>query len=94
MGWSSTCNTVGQSCGWFFGNVVFLTLESADFCNKHIRPYLGLENQTYGVVTFKSTLIKSRKNERQMLLLIFSSSFKILCIFSVSYSVSVHQNAL
>lgn len=51
VSWGSTCNSVGQTAGWFIGNVIFLTLESADFCNKNIRPYLGLNEQTYGIVT-------------------------------------------
>jgi len=43
----ATCNTVGQTAGYFVGNVVFLTLESADFCNK----YIYAQHETYGVVT-------------------------------------------
>lgn len=34
VGYASTCNTVGQTAGFFLGNVVFLALESADFCNR------------------------------------------------------------
>ena len=37
MAWASTCNTVGQTAGYFMGNVVFLALESADFCNAYLR---------------------------------------------------------
>lgn len=54
VSWGSTCNSVGQTAGWFAGNVIFLTLESVDFSNKYIRPILGLETQTYGVVTIDS----------------------------------------
>ena len=54
VSWGSTSNTVGQTAGWFVGNVLFLTIESADFSNKYIRPILGLENQNYGVVTIDS----------------------------------------
>ena len=50
VGWASTCNSVGQTAGWFIGNVIFLTIESADFSNKYLRPLLGLETQTYGLV--------------------------------------------
>ncbi|CAF0971281.1 unnamed protein product [Brachionus calyciflorus] len=49
VSWGSTCNTVGQTAGWFVGNVLFLTIESADFSNKYIRPFLGLEEQSYGI---------------------------------------------
>lgn len=34
VGYASTCNSVGQTAGYFLGNVVFLALESADFANK------------------------------------------------------------
>nr|KAG5698987.1 hypothetical protein BaRGS_033500 [Batillaria attramentaria] len=37
VGWASTCNTVGQTAGYFLGNVLFLALESADFCNNYLR---------------------------------------------------------
>uniref|UniRef100_A0A672MXK5 Solute carrier family 33 member 1 n=1 Tax=Sinocyclocheilus grahami TaxID=75366 RepID=A0A672MXK5_SINGR len=37
VGYASTCNSVGQTAGYFLGNVLFLALESADFCNKYLR---------------------------------------------------------
>ena len=37
VGYASTCNSVGQTAGYFLGNVVFLALESADFANTYIR---------------------------------------------------------
>ncbi|EDV23803.1 uncharacterized protein TRIADDRAFT_26229 [Trichoplax adhaerens] len=37
VGHASTCNSVGQTAGYFIGNVVFLALESKDFCNKYLR---------------------------------------------------------
>lgn len=37
VGYASTCNTVGQTTGFFLGNVVFLALESAEFSNKFLR---------------------------------------------------------
>ncbi|KAG8581028.1 hypothetical protein GDO81_007523 [Engystomops pustulosus] len=37
VGYASTCNSVGQTAGYFMGNVLFLALESADFCNKYLR---------------------------------------------------------
>lgn len=54
VGYASTCNTVGQTAGFFIGNVVFLALESADFCNKYIRSNESQSAQ--GVVTFESFL--------------------------------------
>ncbi|KAJ8320988.1 hypothetical protein KUTeg_002575 [Tegillarca granosa] len=52
VGWASTCNTVGQTAGYFLGNVLFLALESADFCNKYLRS----EPKDVGVVTLSSFL--------------------------------------
>ena len=37
VGFASTCNTVGQTAGYFIGNVVFLALTSSDFSNKYLR---------------------------------------------------------
>jgi len=53
VGWVATCNTVGQTAGSFIGNVVFLTLESADFCNKYIRS----QHENYGLVTLAGQLL-------------------------------------
>ena len=36
-GYASTCNTVGQTAGYFIGNVVFLALNSPDFSNEYLR---------------------------------------------------------
>ncbi|CAB1348264.1 unnamed protein product [Coregonus sp. 'balchen'] len=47
VGYASTCNSVGQTAGYFLGNVLFLALESADFCNK----YLRAEPEETGIVT-------------------------------------------
>ncbi|CAG0891145.1 unnamed protein product, partial [Darwinula stevensoni] len=37
VGYASTCNSVGQTTGYFLGYVVFMALESAEFCNTYIR---------------------------------------------------------
>jgi len=37
VGYASTCNSVGQTAGYFLGYVVFLALESAEFCNSYLR---------------------------------------------------------
>ncbi|XP_054452963.1 acetyl-coenzyme A transporter 1 [Anoplopoma fimbria] len=52
VGYASTCNSVGQTAGYFLGNVLFLALESADFCNK----YLRVEPQDTGIVTLSEFL--------------------------------------
>ncbi|KAM4693933.1 acetyl-coenzyme A transporter 1 isoform 1-T3 [Discoglossus pictus] len=52
VGYASTCNSVGQTAGYFMGNVLFLALESADFCNK----YLRFTPQPKGMVTLPDFL--------------------------------------
>ncbi|XP_055030358.1 acetyl-coenzyme A transporter 1 [Misgurnus anguillicaudatus] len=52
VGYASTCNSVGQTAGYFLGNVLFLALESADFCNK----YLRFEPREQGIVTLSDFL--------------------------------------
>ena len=37
VGHSSTCNSVGQTAGFFLGYVFFLALESPEFCNTYLR---------------------------------------------------------
>uniref|UniRef100_A0A6G1SH95 Acetyl-coenzyme A transporter 1 n=1 Tax=Aceria tosichella TaxID=561515 RepID=A0A6G1SH95_9ACAR len=54
VGYASTCNTAGQTAGFFIGNVIFLALESADFCNKYLRS--ADKQEPVGVVTFESFL--------------------------------------
>lgn len=48
MGHASTCNSVGQTAGFFLGYVVFVILVSPEFCNKWIRTI----PQDTGLVTF------------------------------------------
>lgn len=45
--YASTCNTVGQTAGYFLGNMLFLAFESPDFSNKYFRSV----PQPYGLVT-------------------------------------------
>lgn len=47
VGYASTCNSVGQTAGYFVGNVVLLAFSSPEFCNK----YLRLIPQDEGVIT-------------------------------------------
>ncbi|KAL1494448.1 hypothetical protein ABEB36_010046 [Hypothenemus hampei] len=37
VGHASTCNSVGQSAGYFLSYVVFMALESSTFCNNYLR---------------------------------------------------------
>lgn len=50
VGWASTCNSVGQTAGYFLGNVVFMALESPEFCNAYLRS----EPHPEGIVTLAS----------------------------------------
>ncbi|BFZ22920.1 hypothetical protein BsWGS_25959 [Bradybaena similaris] len=52
IGWASTCNSVGQTAGYFLGNVLFLALESPDFCNSYLRSV----PQPGGMITFSGFL--------------------------------------
>lgn len=47
VGYASTCNSVGQTAGYFLGYVVFIALESKDFCNSYLRS----EPAAVGMVT-------------------------------------------
>lgn len=75
--WASICNNAGATAGILIGNSVFLVLESKDFCNDLIRPFIGLDSQNYGMVSLKqfmdffgvlyiisTTLILLFKNEK------------------------------
>ncbi|KAJ0176660.1 hypothetical protein K1T71_007839 [Dendrolimus kikuchii] len=53
VGHASTCNTVGQTAGFFLGYVLFLALESPYFCNKYLR---SIPEET-GLVTLSSFLL-------------------------------------
>ncbi|KAG3270852.1 solute carrier family 33 member 1, transcript variant X2 [Ictidomys tridecemlineatus] len=59
VGYASTCNSVGQTAGYFLGNVLFLALESADFCNK----YLRFQPQPRGIVTLSVAFLKKENKE-------------------------------
>lgn len=56
VGYASTCNTAGQTAGFFIGNVIFLALESTDFCNKYLRTPENHSKE--GIVTFEQFLHK------------------------------------
>ncbi|XP_077298027.1 acetyl-coenzyme A transporter 1 isoform X2 [Arctopsyche grandis] len=52
VGHASTCNSVGQTAGYFLGYVVFMALESANFCNSYLRS----EPQDVGIITLSEFL--------------------------------------
>ena len=55
VGYASTCNTVGQTMGYFMGNVIFLALESGSFCNKFLW-FMYKTPSSEGLVTLSSFL--------------------------------------
>ena len=57
VAWASTCNSVGQTAGYFLSNVVFLALESKDFANRYVRQPLNLPMQSTGLVTLPGFLL-------------------------------------
>ncbi len=63
VGWASTCNSVGQTAGFFLGNAVFLALESTDFANRFVRKPLNLELQSTGLITLPSKMLNSPKKK-------------------------------
>lgn len=72
VGYASTCNSVGQTAGYFMGNVLFLALESADFCNK----YLRAEPRDVGLVTLSGTERREQgRNLRDQLFSLVSALF-------------------
>lgn len=52
IGHAATCNAVGQTAGGFIGFVIFMVLESSEFCNK----YVFTEARTEGLVTLSGFL--------------------------------------
>lgn len=52
VGHASTCNSVGQTAGYFLGYVAFIALESAEFCNSYLRS----EPHSDGLVTLPGFL--------------------------------------
>lgn len=52
VGHASTCNSVGQTAGFFLSYVLFMALESPSFCNM----YLRAEPQDTGIVTLPGFL--------------------------------------
>lgn len=63
VGWASTCNSVGQTAGYFLGNVVFLALESKDFANRYVRQPLNFDEQSTGLITLPSRRISPTKKK-------------------------------
>ena len=57
VAYAPTCNSVGQTLGIFLGNVVFLALESSDFCHKFLWFLYTDPESKEGLVTLSSFLL-------------------------------------
>lgn len=77
VGLASTCNSVGQTAGYFLGYVIFLALESEEFSNKYLRAvaaegglvtlasFLRFWSVVFLVVTTLVMLLKTEKPEEE-----------------------------
>lgn len=54
VAWQSTCNGIGQTAGFFIGNISIIVFESSKFCNQYIRPFFNLPSQDYGIISLES----------------------------------------
>ena len=67
---ASTMNSIGQTAGYFLGYVVFLALESAEFCNSYWPFRIGLSTftqnwQKYFCLNLFSIQYKERNHKKQ-----------------------------
>jgi PAT family acetyl-CoA transporter-like MFS transporter 1 len=90
VGWASTCNSVGQTAGYFLGNIVFLALESKDFANRYIRQPLHMELQSTGLITLPGKIFKKKRSNFKIFLfkgfllfwgIIFAISTTLVALF-------------
>lgn len=77
VGHASTCNSVGQTAGFFLGYIAFIALESAEFCNKYIRKtpnenglvtlpeFLWFWGLTFLITTTLIAILKKEKQESE-----------------------------
>lgn len=61
VGHASTCNSVGQTAGYFLGYVAFIALESSTFCNSYLRSIPSDE----GLVTLPGKLHRQKVENDQ-----------------------------
>ena len=90
MGYASTCNSVGQTAGYFLGYVLFVAFESADFCNKYLRTvpqpnglltldgFLYFWGMTFLISTTLVWLLKTEKKEEIQDDLSIAQTYKLL----------------
>jgi MFS transporter, PAT family, solute carrier family 33 (acetyl-CoA transportor), member 1 len=93
VGWASTCNSVGQTAGYFLGNIVFLALESKDFANRYIRQPFQLPLQSTGLVTLpgrnKCNIFTGVKYDSHSIYLRFFAGFLLFWGFTFALSTTL-----
>lgn len=89
VGWASTCNSVGQTAGYFLGNVVFLALESKEFANRYIRYPLNLPIQSTGLIT-----LPGKNDQRNEFISLFSLQKGFLLFWGIIFAISTTLVAL
>lgn len=103
VGYASTCNTVGQTAGYFLGNVLLLALESPHFSNTYLRStpkdeglvciagYIFFWGVVFLITTTVIMFVKKEKpdNNVEGLAGTYKLLLKILCLRSVVYTVVI-----
>ena len=79
VAWQSICNGVGQKAGLFVGNIFFIILESATFCNKYLRPMFKLPSQNHGIVDLECKLKHFSSPD------IYISIILVFCLYISAY---------
>lgn len=72
VAYASTCNSVGQSAGYFLGYVVFMALHSPDLTNKYLRSV----PEPTGLVTISSKLcviLYQKLNEQKFIFEVYDA---------------------
>ena len=92
VGYASTCNTVGQTVGFFLGYTLFLAFESKEFCNTYLRSQpaeegivnLGEFVYFWGIVFIISTTLvwmlkkEVKDREKSNITLVYKELFHVL----------------
>ena len=92
VGYASTCNTVGQTVGFFLGYTLFLAFESKEFCNTYLRSQPAEEGMVnlgefvyfWGIVFIISTTLvwmlkkEVKDREKSNITLVYKELFHVL----------------
>lgn len=84
VGYASTCNSVGQTAGYFLGYVVFVALESPDFCDKYLRTV----PDTKGILTLSGMFLQFLYIFEHFSVLLHPVALQVFYTFGLSFSSS------